>query len=425
MVEHWIQGNIYSEAEKEYEYIKGTVEGTPRSPKLLGPSGKLFSKRRPEYENYSPRQFVSVKAHGAKGDGVQDDTAAIQKVLDKYAGRRIIYFDAGTYYVTDTIKIPQGSKVLGEVWSNIVGGGEKFADAKNPRPVVQVGRDGDKKPVQLSNLILSTRAGSAGAIVLEWNVGEPRHQKHMSGMWDVHIRLGGFAGSGIQAGNCLSTNTSHPVADCTAAYLAMHITKNAAVYMEGGWIWTADHDLDDPLEQRINVYAGRGVLVESRNGPVWIVGGGSEHHAIYQYNLVESKNVYLGLIQTESPYWQPSPEAPNPFSISKKYKDPELTNGSSAWGLSITNSSDVYVYGAGLYSFFQSYNESCVDNSTCQNSLLNVDSSSKDVYVYSLATVGATDMLNVDSQTVISQADNRNGNPASNVAAWTSEECAL
>jgi glucan 1,3-beta-glucosidase len=84
-------------------------------------------------------EFVSVKAKGAKGDGVHDDTDAIQSVLDDYAGCKIIYFDAGTYYVTDTIKIPEGTIVVGEIWSTIIGGGRKFADQKKPRPVVEVG----------------------------------------------------------------------------------------------------------------------------------------------------------------------------------------------------------------------------------------------------------------------------------------------
>lgn len=35
------------------------------------------------YEDFSVDQFVSVKSNGAKGDGVTDDTKALQAVLDK------------------------------------------------------------------------------------------------------------------------------------------------------------------------------------------------------------------------------------------------------------------------------------------------------------------------------------------------------
>lgn len=65
-------------------------------------------------------------------------------------------------------------------------------------------------------------------------------------------------------------------------------------------VWTADHDLEDGAEGQIDVYTGRGIVSESTNGPVWLIGTGSEHAAIVQYSFVNSKNVYAGLIQTET-----------------------------------------------------------------------------------------------------------------------------
>ncbi|KAL5633597.1 hypothetical protein ACGC1H_003918 [Rhizoctonia solani] len=419
-VQQWIQGNVYTGSKTTFENIKGTVAGIRKSPKLLDSSGKIFSKRRPEYEDYTADQFVSVKQFGAKGDGVTDDTRILQAVINKFSGCKIIYFDAGTYYITDTLKIPEGTIVVGEIWSVIIGGGKKFADQKHPRAVVDVGREGDTKPVQMSNLVLSARSGSAGAIVLRWNVGPPSRQEDMSGMWDVHIRLGGFTGSGVQVNNCLATNKNHPIDECTVAYLSMHLTEKAALYCEGSWTWTADHDLDDPTQRQIDVYAGRGILIESKEGPVWFTGSGSEHHVLYQYNLVNTQNVYLGLIQTETPYWQPTPAPPTPFSLSKEYKDPELTAGPAAWSVVISDSSKVYIYGAGLYNFFQSYSQACLSNYTCQDQIINVDKKSQDIVVFSLSTVGLTNMLSVDSTPVIKQNDNRNGFQ-SNVAAWSSE----
>ncbi|KAJ1306408.1 hypothetical protein OPQ81_007413 [Rhizoctonia solani] len=418
-VKQWIQGNVYRGTNTTFEHLQASVEGVRKSRKLLDSSGKIFSKRRPEYEDYSADQFVSVKQFGAKGDGVTDDTRIIQAVLNKFSGCKIIYFDAGTYYVTDTIKIPEGTIVVGEIWSVIIGGGKKFADQKNPRAVVDVGREGDTKPVQISNMILSARSGSAGAIVLRWNVGEPSRQEDMSGMWDVHIRLGGFAGSGVQVDNCLATNLGHPIDECTVAFMAMHLTKKAALYYEGGWVWTADHDLEDPAQRQIDVYTGRGILIESC-GPVWLIGSGSEHHVLYQYNLVDAQNVYLGLIQTETPYYQPMPAPPAPFSLSKTYHDPELTAGPAAWSVVISDSSKIYIYGAGLYNFFQHYSQDCLANYTCQSQIINVDKKSEDIVIFSLATVGLTNMLSVDSTPVINQNDNRNGFQ-SNVAGWASE----
>jgi hypothetical protein len=65
--------------------------------------------------------FVNVRDYGALGDGVVDDTEAIQRALsDLYtrdanpAVRRILYFPAGKYLISDTIKIPPYATLQGE-----------------------------------------------------------------------------------------------------------------------------------------------------------------------------------------------------------------------------------------------------------------------------------------------------------------------
>ena len=176
------------------------------------------------------------------GDGETDDSIAIQSILDKYSGCKIIYFDAGTYYVNKTIKVPVGSIIVGEIWSTIIGGGSAFSDQSNPTPVIQVGSPGDKGIVEISDMVFSTRAGSAGAVVVQWNVADAAGQQGTAGMWDVHVRLGGFKGTELDVSTCLA-GSSHSTAGCTAAFLGVHITSRASAYLENAWIWTADHDL--------------------------------------------------------------------------------------------------------------------------------------------------------------------------------------
>lgn len=55
---------------------------------------------------------INVRDFGAAGDGVTDDTAAIQLALDDGANNhRAVYFPAGTYVVTDTLwAAPEGSQ---------------------------------------------------------------------------------------------------------------------------------------------------------------------------------------------------------------------------------------------------------------------------------------------------------------------------
>lgn len=65
--------------------------------------------------------MASVKDFGAKGDGVTDDTDAINRALfqmfcrdDNVEIRRSLFFPAGIYKVTDEIRIPSYAKIYGE-----------------------------------------------------------------------------------------------------------------------------------------------------------------------------------------------------------------------------------------------------------------------------------------------------------------------
>lgn len=63
------------------------------------------------------RDVVSVKDFGAVGDGVTDDTAAIQAAINAVAARTYggtVYFPAGQYAVTTTLTVPAKVSLLGE-----------------------------------------------------------------------------------------------------------------------------------------------------------------------------------------------------------------------------------------------------------------------------------------------------------------------
>ena len=61
-------------------------------------------------------QYISVKDFGAVGDGVHDDTAAIQAALNTNSGNVSVYFPKGVYKITATILIPQNraTKMYGD-----------------------------------------------------------------------------------------------------------------------------------------------------------------------------------------------------------------------------------------------------------------------------------------------------------------------
>ena len=150
-----------------------------------------------------------------------------------------------------------------------------------------------------------------------------------------------------------------------------------------------------------------------------------EHHTIYQYNIANAADHYMGLIQTETvsvrlqsllprpnnvsqPYYQPAPAAPSPFAIDTSLMDPNYPSQQSAWALMVQNSQNIIVFGAGLYSFFQNFGQACLDNASCQSQILSVDNEST-VWVYSLSTLGVTMQLSVLDTGVIPQSQNANG----------------
>lgn len=368
---------------------------TASKPASLLKGGAIFERSKPLYEDVAASSFISVKSAGAKGDGTTDDTEAIQKIFDSYKDGQVIYFDHGAYVITSTIKVPKDIKITGEIWPMLMAHGKNFADQENPVPVFQVGQKGDTGSVEMSDLIITTKGPAAGAILMEWNVAGS--SQGSAGMWDVHFRIGGAAGTELQSDTCPKTpkEETTPKKECMAAFMLLHITKEGSAYLENTWFWTADHELDLKDHNQINVYTGRGVLIESQN-PVWLWGTSSEHHQLYNYQVSSAKNVFMGLIQSETPYYQSNPTSLTPYTPQDSWNDPDFSNCTTnscrkAWGLRVLGSSDVFIYGAGLYSFFENYAQSCLNSEDCQENMVEVDCS--DVKLYGLSTKAAVNMV--------------------------------
>lgn len=359
------------------------------------------------------------------GDGKTDDTSALNAAIQSaVSAGQVLYLDHGDYLVTGTIDVPAGAQIVGESYSVILSSGDFFNDESSPQPVVRIGQSGDSGTAQLSDLIVSSQGTQAGAILIQYNLAAPAGSP--SGLWDVHTRIGGFAGSDLQLAQCPTTPNSDTVnTACMAAFMSLHITSGASgLYLEANWFWTADHDVEDASETQITVYTGRGLLDESA-GPVWMVGTGVEHHQLYQFQFANAANVFAGFIQTETPYWQPNPDAASPYAYSATYNDPQFsTDGSTddpslsstpqdeAWGLRILDSTSILIYGAGHYSFFNDYNVTCSDQglgSVCQSSIVSIEGSSSSISIYNLNTVGSQNMVTVSGTDVATAADNNDG----------------
>ncbi|PYI31826.1 pectin lyase-like protein [Aspergillus indologenus CBS 114.80] len=412
----------------------GFLDPAPEKPEvLLDSSGAYYRRAKPQYESETP---VVATSNGISNDGTGDQTDAINSLLASSVGS-VVYFPAGVYLVEDTVKVPVGSKIIGSGWSQIMGTGSAFEDEENPKVMVQVGEEGDEGVIEITDMLFTVKGPTAGAVLVEWNVHESTQGS--AAMWDSHFRVGGTTASDLGLDNC--PTGSGVSKDCMGAALLMHVTSSASGYFENVWGWVADHDLDSKLnaaasestagiplnvQTDVSVYVGRGFLIESQ-GPTWLYGTASEHAQMYQYQLANAANVYLGHMQTETPYYQPSPDATGPYTagVGNFASDPTFDNCDEddsscrgAWALRVINSTDVLIYSAGFYSFFQDYDEGCIDTETCQLALVETNYADG-LYIYNLFTKGNEQIVSPDGSLapLMFNDTTRNGF-TSEIAAW-------
>ena len=426
----WATGKRYNGSDGSMQ--TGPVTAPAKGKALLDGNGRLYVRSRPQYEDVDASGFlVATTDGGCKNDGSGDQTTCINSFLQKAYGQgKIAYFPAGIYAVGSTVFIPTGSKLQGSSWSQIQGGGFYFGDMQAPKVVVQVGNKGDVGSLEIVEMLFSVRGPTAGAILMEWNVAAAKNGA--AGMWDSHFRIGGGMGTDLDLDHCPKFSQND---ECIAASLMFRITPQASGYFENVWAWLADHDNDasvfnqpDSTITQISIFGARGMLIESQ-GPSWFYGSGSEHSVMYNYLLSGAKDVYMGHIQTESPYFQPVPAAPAPFAQQKRFpNDPDFSkcnvtansdNGQCryAWGLRIVDSADVTIHSAGLYSFFNAYYQDCIDTHNCQERILEVTGSTG-VVIFNLFTVATVQIANGIDGSQVLQTDSNQRGYTTEVSVW-------
>ncbi|GAW26432.1 putative exo-beta- -glucanase [Rosellinia necatrix] len=409
-VDLWATGLRYGGGDGNRQ--TGAVEKRPSMSSRMLDGGKLFTRSRPQYEDMGVGSFLIATEHGCSNDGTGDNTDAINSFLKQAAGSGMIaYFPAGIYTIEGTVTVPAGSKLQGTSWSQIQATGDYFNDMDDPKVAVRIGEAGDVGTMEIVEMLFTVNGPTAGAIMVEWNI--KASSPGAAGLWDSHIRVGGGIGTGLDMATCpkLSFNSN-----CITASMLLHITRDASGYFENMWAWTADHDNDyslywevDSLVSQISLYSARGILIESQD-PVWIYGSGSEHTIMYQYETYKAKNVYLGHIQTESPYFQPEPVAPMPFNSSQAhfngdpdFSDCEEDGCKEAWGLRILDSEGITVHSAGLYSWFDNYvQQPCLKAESCQSRIMEVKGS-KSVAIYNIFTKGVVELATCEDYNISSK----------------------
>ncbi|MEO0483318.1 MAG: glycosyl hydrolase family 28-related protein [Planctomycetota bacterium] len=157
---------------------------------------------------------IDVTAFGAVGDGMADDTAALNDALaaprPASASAKIVYLPAGTYLISDTVAFPESRVVLqGEDEATTVirlrdnrtdtGDGVDFTDPANARVALSMrtatGFSANQFISSIHDVTIDVGNQNAGAIGLKL------HQNNTGGLRNVTVRSGDGAGPiGVELG---------------------------------------------------------------------------------------------------------------------------------------------------------------------------------------------------------------------------------
>jgi hypothetical protein len=114
--------------------------------------------------------WINLKTLGAKGDGVTDDTKAIQDAIDVY---QTIYVPEGSYRINETLKLKPNTVLIGlhPMATNFVlaDNAASFGSFGAPKPMIEAPPEGTNI---LSGIGLYTGVNNYRAVACKWMAGE-------------------------------------------------------------------------------------------------------------------------------------------------------------------------------------------------------------------------------------------------------------
>lgn len=165
------QGNTY----RYPVYVNGKSVDRHSELSVGSPPSKGLQSRHlwpADFPSFESARVANVKdeAYGAKGDGLADDTAAIQRAINQ---REIVFLPRGCYLVTRTLQLRPNTKLLGvgqSISLLVAGPAAAFGDADHPAPMIRTADSADASTV-LAFLGFYTPSKVLGAQSLEWRCG--------------------------------------------------------------------------------------------------------------------------------------------------------------------------------------------------------------------------------------------------------------
>ena len=117
----WGQGHEYTP--RGPTNFQGSTAPFPRAASLLD-GGNFHQQSKPTYGELPVTGFLGARSAGVTGDGIFDDTTALQALLNQAAGTgKVVFFDAGIYKISRILHVPPGSRLVGETFPVIMSSG--------------------------------------------------------------------------------------------------------------------------------------------------------------------------------------------------------------------------------------------------------------------------------------------------------------
>jgi hypothetical protein len=229
---------------------------------------------------------VNLKTLGAVGDGITDDTKAIQDAIDKYP---TIYVPSGWYKVSQTIKLKPNTALIGLspistqfILANNTGA---FGGFGWPVPLLESSKGGKNI---FTGIGLSTAADNPRAVACKWMAGEGSYLndvKFVGGHGGME-RIGKKVGTKEEVRSYRNPGGTDPSWD--TQYWSFWVTDGGGGTFQN--IWSA------------NTYASDGAYFSNTSTPGRVYALSVEHHVRNEvrFNNVSNFKVYALQLEEES-----------------------------------------------------------------------------------------------------------------------------
>ena len=226
-------------------------------------------------------EWFNVRALGAKGDNAADDTAAIQKAIDTH---RVVYFPAGFYVVTDTLKLRSDTVLIGlhPSLTQIVlpDRTPAYQGVGAPKALVLSGSGGGNI---VSGLGLNTGGINPRATALLWTAGESSMVNDVKFQGGHGTNL--YDGTRFNPYNANATADADPAKRWAGQYPSLWVTNGGGGTFANLW---------SP-----STYAYTGIYVSDTQTPGHIYQASVEHHVRTEISLNRVAHWELLATQTE------------------------------------------------------------------------------------------------------------------------------